>query len=233
MKIPAGLNSPSSLSASVSPPSAPSVEASASNALQRAGAPYFLRLPSETFRGVPNKQPGIFQYLTQKEVNNLRSLSKDRRLDEQALLFFKDDRFSFNMRHFKTNEQLTPFLRYIQDIKTLKITGLNIESWPLLRQSLSELGAEFKFEHMDSLDLSAQEFGNDTFLDIHTHFLSRISSLTSLNLRKNKIGNAVAEAIAGSEQLASLTSLDLGYNGIGADGKKAIRARFPFADVYY
>ena len=135
------------------------------------------------------------------------------------------------MRHFQTKEQLTPFLRHIQNIKTLRITGLNKKTWPLLSQSLSELGAEFKFEHMDSLDLSGQEFGKDTFLDIHTHFLSCISSLTSLHLWKNKIGAAGAEAIAGSEHLASLTALELYYNDIGDAGEEAIRARFPFAKV--
>ena len=238
---------------------APSVEESTSNALQGAGTPYLFRLPPEIYRGVQNNEPGIFQFLTQNEINNLRILSRDKHLDKQAVEFFNNDRFSFNMRHFKTNEQLTPFLRHIKDIKTLKITGLNYDSSDLLRQSLSELGAEFKFKHMESLDLSYQEIGEDTFLDIHTHFLSRISSLTSLNLLRNKIGAdgaesiagskhlasltslnlgnnqiraAGAEAIAGSEHLASLTSLNLSQNGIGDAGIEAIRARFPFAKVY-
>ena len=118
MKIQARSNSPSSSSKLVSPPTVSSVEGAAV-ALQNAGTPYFrlLELPSHLIRGARNKQPGIFQYLTQNEVNNLRSLSKDRRLDEQALLVFNND--GFNMKYFKTKELQKPnkifFSRYNRD----------------------------------------------------------------------------------------------------------------------
>ena len=53
--------------------------------------------------------------------------------------------------------------------------------------------------------------------------------VVSLDLFNNNIGDAGAQALAGSEHLRNLTSLDLGGNNIGDGSKQAIKQRYPFA----
>jgi len=76
--------------------------------------------------------------------------------------------------------------------------------------------------NLTSLDLQLNDIGDAGAQAIAGS--PHLARLTSLNLRDNEIGAAGAQAIAGSSHLARLTSLNLEYNMIHAAGAQAIAA---------
>ncbi|PLX96646.1 MAG: hypothetical protein C0622_14350 [Desulfuromonas sp.] len=86
-----------------------------------------------------------------------------------------------------------------------------------LTEACSVLPSELLcFHRLQKLILYSLDLQSEDIIDIAEHLVQ----LTSLNLSRNEIGAAGAQAIA--EHLVQLTSLDLSYNGIGAAGAQAI-----------
>jgi Leucine-rich repeat (LRR) protein len=153
--------------------------------------------------------------------------------------------FTLNMKYIKKKDivSLTILLSETRDVTKLKIKNLR---WEILKAVL-ESNLELKFDNLEKLDISNNLIYNEIiedspfghvlimyffecylgyvpydqndFCDINNFLLSRMSSLTNLDLENNLIRDA--GAIANIESL-TLTSLNLGRNQIGPAGAIAI-----------
>jgi len=116
---------------------------------------------------------------------------------------------------------LVTFLKARKTARTLTISDFRVG---LFCQALMALRAEahdFSFGSLQSLVVKGGYIPMadlNRFLDL----LEMMPNLTALGLKDGKIGNAGAQAVAGSSHLTRLTSLDLEDNMIGAAGAQAI-----------
>ncbi len=158
------------------------------------------------------------------KIKDNYSMSVDKLLRDNTWKYNEANTYyELDLRLFTDLDKLKRILKKVKDIKKLKIRGLNNpEKLELFINSIHSLDPTVRFHNLSHLDLKGNGLSSDSFARLNTALLRRTTSLTSLNLADNIIGNAGARVIANSKYMNKLTSLNLASNEIQEAGARAI-----------